>query len=359
MTLKIFVSWSGERSRMIAGILSDWMPRVIQSVQPWMSDVSIAKGEAWSKEIGSALASQEVGVFCITPENYSAPWLIFEAGALASYANVCPLLFGMTPDELDGPLTQFQATVFKKDDFYQLLQVINDLQKENKLRDPVLKDVFERFWPELEESVKKIMAIGLKQKQVEIKQIVKVFSKFGFSVPDVGNYASFDNGYESHQLYSAVTSIAEKRLYIYGRKNRKLFDKEYFDFFRALPEKLANGFDLKILFLDPDAPQDILGRSHHDADIKAQIAKNIEHASTVLRSFNIDPSVVCRKYILERPHGLIVVDDAILHAVFEYDDSGILKPTTKSAFNILSAQSAIGGWLVSDFVSVWERAKGL
>ena len=175
MALKIFISWSGERSRLIAGALSDWLPRVIQSIQPWMSDVSIVKGGRWSKEVSDALASQEIGIFCVTPENYSAPWLIFEAGALSGYANVCPLLFGMTPDELEGPLTQFQATVFKKEDFFQLLQVINEFQKGNKLRDSVLKDVFERFWPKLEENIRKIMVIGLKQKQVDIKQIVKIF----------------------------------------------------------------------------------------------------------------------------------------------------------------------------------------
>jgi hypothetical protein len=362
MPIKIFISWSGERSRLAAQALANWLPRVIQSVKPWMSDVSIVKGERWSREISEALADQDIGIFCITPENYSAPWLVFEAGALSTTATqirVCPLLFGMMADDLEGPLTQFQATIFDRNDFFKLLQAINELSQDDKLGEAVLRDIFDKFWPTLEEAIQKILAIGLEGRQTEIRQIIKVFSKYGFSEPVLGNYASFGSGYESHQLYSTVGSIAVRRLYIYGRKNRKLFDKEHFDLLKSLAEKIKAGFDLKLLFLDPSAPAEVTHKAHRDADINTQVGNSISNAIKVLRSFGIDPALVCRKYSTVRPNGLIIVDDAVLHSPFEYDENGVVKPTTKSAFSVLSSQSSFGEELVSNFLDTWRRSKEL
>jgi hypothetical protein len=78
-----------------------------------------------------------------------------------------------------------------------------------------------------------------------------------------------------------------------------------------------------------------------------------------LRSFNIDPALVCRKYSAVRPHGLIVVDDAVLHSLFEYDENRVVKPTTKSAFSVLSSQSSFGNELVSNFLDIWRHSKEL
>ena len=32
----VFISWSGEQSRMVASGLWTWLPRVIQASKPWM-----------------------------------------------------------------------------------------------------------------------------------------------------------------------------------------------------------------------------------------------------------------------------------------------------------------------------------
>ena len=96
--MKVFISWSGERSRLMAQALAEWFPRVIQAVQPWVSDDNITKGERWSTRIGTSLSEHKIGIVCVTPENYQAPWLLFEAGALSKVigdAKVCPLLLGM------------------------------------------------------------------------------------------------------------------------------------------------------------------------------------------------------------------------------------------------------------------------
>lgn len=42
--MKIFLSWSGEKSKNIAESLKDWLEQVIQTSEPWIS-TSIEKGK--------------------------------------------------------------------------------------------------------------------------------------------------------------------------------------------------------------------------------------------------------------------------------------------------------------------------
>jgi hypothetical protein len=116
--MKIFISWSGEESRQVAEALRDWIQKVLQAVEPWMSSKDIATGERWSSSIATMLRDCKVGIICVTQENVAAPWLHFEAGALSKAvedAYVCPLLFRLEPSALVGPMAMFQAQRFNKD----------------------------------------------------------------------------------------------------------------------------------------------------------------------------------------------------------------------------------------------------
>ena len=44
MATKVFFGWSGERSGKLAGIMRDWIPKVIQDVEPWLSAKDLDKG---------------------------------------------------------------------------------------------------------------------------------------------------------------------------------------------------------------------------------------------------------------------------------------------------------------------------
>jgi hypothetical protein len=53
--MKVFISWSGERSRAIADVMRRWLPSVLQSVRPYFSPDDVAKGSRWSSEIAKEL----------------------------------------------------------------------------------------------------------------------------------------------------------------------------------------------------------------------------------------------------------------------------------------------------------------
>jgi hypothetical protein len=96
----------------------------------------------------------------LTKDNIANPWILFESGALSKNfdkAHVCTILFNLEPSDITGPLTGFQATKFTKDDFKKLLSTINNTDSESQLTPEVLNDVFEMWWPKLEEKVAEIL----------------------------------------------------------------------------------------------------------------------------------------------------------------------------------------------------------
>ena len=156
--LKLFISWSGEFSRKVAKTLSIWIPTIIQSVEVFYSPDDIAKGENWGKRIDKALSECDFGIICLTPENITAPWIHFEAGALSAALNarISAVMLGVNPSDLKGPLALYQNTAFKREDFFQLLQSINNAS-ETQLKQEILINAFDNAWEKLEPAVNNII----------------------------------------------------------------------------------------------------------------------------------------------------------------------------------------------------------
>ena len=160
MASKVFISWSGDLSKKLAEEVRLWLPGVLQFVKPYFTPNDIEKGTRWSTEIASELESSNAGIICLTKDNINKPWILFEAGALSKNfgkANVCTILFNLDNADLTGPLTSFQATKFDKTDFKKLLITINNTGSESKLESAVLNDVFEMWWPKLEQKISEIL----------------------------------------------------------------------------------------------------------------------------------------------------------------------------------------------------------
>ena len=152
--MKVFISWSGEKSKAVATKLYELIPDMINSVEPWLSEADIGAGVRWSSEIAKELSETKFGIICLTKSNTEAPWLLFEAGALAKTIDdntfVCPYLIDMEPSDIpQGPLTQFQCKEVTKNGTLELIKTINGALGENALTDDRLERNFNRCWPEL------------------------------------------------------------------------------------------------------------------------------------------------------------------------------------------------------------------
>ncbi len=160
MTTKVFISWSGNLSRRIAEEIRNWLPGVLQNVKPYFTPNDIEKGSKWNSEISKELSNTNIGIICLTRENISEPWILFESGALSKSmegSNVCTILFNLEPADIKGPLTCFQSTKFDKGDIKKLIITINNCATDNKLEPEILDNVFDMWWPKIEGKVKAII----------------------------------------------------------------------------------------------------------------------------------------------------------------------------------------------------------
>jgi hypothetical protein len=158
--VKIFLSWSGERSKAVALALRDWLPIVLHYAEPWISHTDIAPGERWSVEIGKELEATHFGLICLTKENLNAPWLLFEAGALSKSmdkGSVVPYLFDTDFSDVAGPLAQFQAKKADKPMTLEVILAIN-AKSERPIEVNRLNTLFQLAWPELERRLSAIPA---------------------------------------------------------------------------------------------------------------------------------------------------------------------------------------------------------
>jgi len=158
--MKIFISWSGSRSRRVAELLEIWVKCVIQAVEPWVSSNGIDRGALWFSAISSELANTSVGIVCLTKENKDKPWILFESGALAKGLDsnlVCTFLIDLKSSDLSSPLSHFNHTSPDKVGLYSLVKTINYSLGTNSLGEKILENVFETYWPQFESAFANIL----------------------------------------------------------------------------------------------------------------------------------------------------------------------------------------------------------
>lgn len=156
--MRIFISWSGEASREVALALREWLPNVIQTLDPFVSSKDIDKGEHWAQRLQDELREVGFGVVCLAADNLQSPWLHYEAGAIgkAVGARVCPVLFGISKSDVRPPMSQLQLTDLVQAEVEDLVLSINKAAGTAAMPDERVRAAVEQWWPKLESALASI-----------------------------------------------------------------------------------------------------------------------------------------------------------------------------------------------------------
>jgi len=143
----------------VALVLRDWIPRIIQYAEPFVSSHDIYAGNRWQSDVASELEKSNFGLICVTQANQAAPWLNFEAGALAKVveaSRVVPLAIDLNLSDIKQPLGQFQAKPFTETGVRQTIDSINAAFTP-AVKNTVLEKTFKMFWPELAQEIQTVI----------------------------------------------------------------------------------------------------------------------------------------------------------------------------------------------------------
>lgn len=155
--MKVFISWSGSGGA-IAQELSEWMRRLLHPAEFFVSKGGISPGQKWREVISQELSDSDIGVVCLTREALTAPWVHFEAGALAKDVKTAKLIairFGVAERDIQGPLEEFNNVDFDKEGLCSVVQTLNgSLVKPHRNED--LQANFEDRWPHLKKRIGEI-----------------------------------------------------------------------------------------------------------------------------------------------------------------------------------------------------------
>jgi hypothetical protein len=160
--MNVFISFSGARSKKVAEYLYEWLPLVLHPVTPFFSGETIRSGERGEEVIQGNLSKADFGIVCLTRDNRLAPWINYEAGAIAlqlnsksdgtSYSPVSALLIDLSVDDVEPPLSQFQHRQPDYDQLLKLVQDVNHFAGDESIPADRLSKLYKKFWPDFKTS---------------------------------------------------------------------------------------------------------------------------------------------------------------------------------------------------------------
>jgi TIR domain-containing protein len=147
--MKVFISWSGDAGKAAARAIGQSISDVFTGVEPWISAVNIQAGQEWFAELMKALEDSRFGIACVTKRSLSAPWIMFESGALSAKfgsPKLVPVMLDCVAKDLVDPLARFNGVLFDEDSMRGLFASIN-ASVGAPLASKALSAAFKDVWP--------------------------------------------------------------------------------------------------------------------------------------------------------------------------------------------------------------------
>lgn len=356
---EIFISWSKSKSGKLAKITKNILETLMPDAKIFMSEEDIHAGEHVQDKIIQHIEQCDTLILCFTLENKKSPWLLYEAG-YASGLHKCVIPFLFDKDSLwhswiDNPMNIAREIDFHKDSFEANFLEAFSLKKTDYTKSCI--DFFREKVNEVKEEYRQIDI----QCEDFVEKLVSV-DKFTIKSPFYQDkIAYFLSGFETFELWKAVVQsflYTGKYLWIYGRKNMKLFGGNFNELFEYLDKKSVqpnmDGIDFKILFLNPVS--DEVRCAHRDQEIfEPELRATIVRAKKTIGSNKVLQK--CFKMYSHRREEIIIrVDNCIIYAKPHFDINGMPNIMTNNKFEVFSASSDKGKECIKKYLDIWNDA---
>jgi len=361
-TMRVFISWSKNIGMEFAGKIKQLLESLDRNTQAFVSEMDIIGGEDVQSKIIEQINQCDKLVICFTKETKKSPWLLFEAGyARGRKKTVIPLLFDSDPSWhswIDNPMNIAREIRFNSDNFAVTFLKAFGFESTAKNRHKV--EQFQRDILNIKEEHRIV--------DVECEDLIeKLICDETFFMENPyyrDKTACFLTGFESFELYKIITESFQytgKYLWIYGRKNMKLFSGNYGAFFRYLDEKAfdnklgMDGIDFRCLFLDPNSDAVIHAHKQQEIFVPELNASILRAKSIVDTSPGLKQCFRC--YSTKRDEIIIRLDNCIIYSRPVFDASGAPQLLTNSGFEVFSAKTDKGKACISKFEDIWNGAR--
>lgn len=356
---EIFISWSKSKSRELAKITKHTLEKILPDTKIFMSEEDIHAGDYVQNTIIQHIKQCNTLILCFTSENKKSPWLMYEAGyASGLHKRAIPILFdkdSLWHSWIDNPMNIAKEIDICKEsfetDFLEAFSLVKSAELDSHIR-TYIKDVNE-------------IKDKYRQTDIQCDDLIEkliVVDKFTLNSPHYRDkVAYFLSGFETFELWKAIIQsflYTGKYLWIYGRKNMKLFGGDFAELFEYLDKKATQpnmaGIDFKVLFLDPVS--DEVHYAHKDQDIfELELRTTITRAKRTIGSNKVLQQCF-KMYSNRRKEIIIRVDNCIIYAKPHFDINGMPNIMTNSKFEVFSALSERGKECVEKYLVVWENA---
>lgn len=356
---EIFISWSKEKSGELAKNTKNILETLMPETKIFMSEEDIHAGEHVQDKIIQHIEQCDTLILCFTLDNKKSPWLLYEAG-YASGLHKCVIPFLFDKDSLWHSWIDNPMNIAREIDFYKDSFETDFLEAFSLKKTEYTESCINFFRKKVNETKEKYRQVDI-QCEDFVEKLISV-DKFTIKSPFYKNkVAYFLSGFETFELWKAIIQsflYTGKYLWIYGRKNMKLFGGNFNELFEYLDKKSVqpnmDGIDFKILFLNPSS--DEVRYAHKDQDIfESELRATISRAKKTIGSNNVLQQ--CFKMYSNRREEIIIrVDNCIIYAKPHFDINGMPNIMTNNKFEVFSASSDKGKDCIKKYLDIWDNA---
>ena len=357
----VFLSWSKTLSNHLAIEFKEFLGKVFEDDSlAWISN-DIKQGSSFFNDIEEAMRKSKVSVIFLTRDNIANPWINYELGFFNSDGRLTlPIFFDSIDVYSDIKMTPFEHLQVKSYSKESILDAIISIKKqfeETTISKEKLLENFDRYFGEYNQKVNDILSNNSLYDVDSINDIKFMLSKNLRLINQDERVLYFEHGFETHDFYSFVLKTAKKRLYIFGRKNKKLFDRSNVEDFKRISKMIKeDDFDLKILGFNPYADESVLNAAQKKRNFKGALENSINDALDVMEECDIDYHKVRRFYDFYRNELIVIMDSCVFFVNISYDIDGKPFHLTDSSFYACDISSAMGKKIFENFNTAYERA---